>query len=687
MTLQHNISVFYFALSLLITVPLTYADNGVPETPRMSENEKVTVTTEHIGEEKQKDKNIDVYKTTVHREIEKIILEPKVISPLEGITVDEPKTYQVTSFYEYETVVMTAKRSPSDPKQTAEDVRVISKEEIEQLPARDLGEVLSYLPGIDVQLNGQFGQSTSLSINGSPSRQVLLLVDGIPFNTQLSGQANPAQIPLENIERIELILGASSSAWGSSLGGVVNVITQDVGHSTKPEGNFKNAFAEFSTTDNSLDLAGKAGPLGYFVSGSYFNTDGSSDTTDAEKKNAFGKMAYQLGEGTQLIGSFGYGGAHIRYGTTPIGTVTSQPYNTRYGKLLLDIDTPGLKWNVAYKYNDQDITTDITGALTSSTVSTNVYHGVSLNNSWELFEDHLLVLGADFDWYNLKSNRYLNSSQQIGMQAPYVNYTLPWERWDFVAGMRYDHNQRFGSQASPSFGTVYHFEDSRQTLFRTKISRAFNAPPLLWIFNNDPSQFVGPNPDLKAERAIVYEAGMESRIFPSVDAALSLYRADVKDAIALVFDPVPFVFVQRNFKKFTRQGGELRLDYHVTDDVTFYGSGAFNDVENRATKEIVRDQGIARQRFTFGTRYHNEQGWGVSLSGSYRRWSSDPSLQPNDRKPIFDLKVTKEFKEIRNNLDAEIFLTVHNLTNSKYWSSIAFPLAERYFEGGFSVHF
>ena len=137
-----------------------------------------------------------------------------------------------------ETIVVTAKRMPSDKKKTAENVTVYTEEDIDKLPSRDLGEVLSYVPAIDVQLSGQFGQATALSINGSNSRQVLLMVDGIPFNTQLSGQANPSQIPIEHIGRIEVIKGATSSAWGSSLGGVVNVITKDVGDSQKPTGNF-----------------------------------------------------------------------------------------------------------------------------------------------------------------------------------------------------------------------------------------------------------------------------------------------------------------------------------------------------------------------------------------------------------------------------------------------------------------
>jgi outer membrane receptor protein involved in Fe transport len=312
---------------------------------------------------------------------------------------------------------------------------------------------------------------------------------------------------------------------------------------------------------------------------------------------------------------------------------------------------------------------------------------MSLNGSMDIFEYSTLVIGADFDWHALKSNRYLDRGKNISMQAPYMNATIPWDQWDFITGVRYDHNQRFGSQTSPSFGMVYHFEDLRETLMRAKVSRGFNAPPLLWIFNNDPSAFVGANPDLKAERSTAYEAGLETNLLPSLAVGLNFYRADVKDAIALVFDAGNGVFIQKNFRKFRRIGGELLLNYRLNDELALYTSGAFNDVENKATGQQVRDAGIARQKFTLGTDYKNAHGFGVNVSGYYNRWSSAASLRPNDRKPIFDMKLTKEFKGAAPNIDVETFLNIHNLTNSKYWSSISFPLPERYFEGGFSVKF
>lgn len=678
-----------WALVVFHVPSFVYAGENSGGLPAVSQRR--VVTTEHISTEQDKNKKVDQYRTTVYQETEAAPLPLGDDLP-DGVQFKEAvPAYRSVEFFQYDALVVTPLRTPVLKNKTADNVTVVTRAEISRMPARDLGEVLAYVPGVNVQLGGQFGQASALSINGSPSRQVRLMIDGIPVNTQLSGQANPAQFPVANIERIEVIKGASSSAWGSALGGVVNVVTRDTGDTARPSGSFKSSFAEFSTTENSLDLSGKAGGFGYLFTGSFFETDGAQAFSEAQDKKYFTKFSHPLGDTTNIIGSFGYNEARTRYALSASSSVAEQPYFTRYGKLGVETQREDFRLSLDLKFNDQDIITDLYGLPSGdqlfSTVSKNLYKGVSLNGGWDVTDNSVLAAGIDADWHRLKSNRYLDSSKKINMQGQYVHYTLSIGRLDLIPGFRYDHNDRFGAQSNPSFGAVYAFDDERETLVRGKVARAFNAPPLLWIYNDDPSFFVGPNPDLKAERAVVYELGFETKLAGALGLDLSLYRANVKDGITLEFDEADFVFVQRNVSKIRRQGVELLLDYTLGEHVSLYGSGAFNDAENRDTKETVRDQGVARQHYTFGARYSDGQGWGANLYGYYNRWSSSPSHQANDRKPIFDLKLTKRFEEVKNEIDLELFFNIHNLTNSKYWADISFPLAERYFEGGFSIHF
>ncbi|MCA9398261.1 MAG: TonB-dependent receptor plug domain-containing protein, partial [Candidatus Omnitrophica bacterium] len=301
-------------------------------------------------------------------------------------------------------VVVSAKRVESEVQRTAENVRVYDEEYIHSLPARDLGEILKYIPGVDVKVVNQFSQATSLSIQGSESRHVLLMVDGIPFNTQLSGQANPVRIPIENIKQIEVIKGASSSAWGSSLGGVINVITKDTGSEGPVHGRFSTAYTEFSTTFNGLQLSGGNEHSGYYAAGSFFETDGIRDGAQAEASKFFVKGKTRVFDQMDLIASFGHSDLDVNdiipdpfFGRMDI----HQPTVATYGQLNADMEYDLLKIQAALKYNKQIIKTNTTfldfGGVKTSISGLDSYVGLSLNASYPFFEEDLLVVGADVE--------------------------------------------------------------------------------------------------------------------------------------------------------------------------------------------------------------------------------------------------------------------------------------------------
>jgi outer membrane receptor for ferrienterochelin and colicins len=315
--------------------------------------------------------------------------------------------------------------------------------------------------------------------------------------------------------------------------------------------------------------------------------------------------------------------------------------------------------------------------------SQDIYYGISLNGSYQLREEDVLAFGTDLNWNILKITSSLPSSKSLRTQAPYVNYTYTMDRWDIIPGLRYDHNERFGSQTSPSMGLVYHFENSLQTAWRSKVSRAFNAPPLLWVYQTSGSTL--PNPDLQAEKSYVYETGMETKLTQNIGMDLNLYYSQIKDAISTI--DVLGKSQKVNVDRFDNRGIESLWKYQMLEGLVLYGGGGFNDVRDKATNDIVRDQGIARVNYKMGLDYQHKNGFGFHLTGMYNRWSSSPDLEPNDRKMIWDMKVTKKFSAKRVITNWETFLSIHNLTNSKYWSSSTFPLPERYFEGGFSLDF
>ena len=579
-----------------------------------------------------------------------------------------------------EKIVVTNRRTCAGLSEATENIAVIGSEEIQKLPARDLGEALKYIAGIDIEPRQGFGRDTSISIQGSDSRQVRVMIDGIPLNPQSSGQVNPAIFPLENIERIEIIKGSSSSIWGSSLGGVVNIITKNTGDTFIPKGSITSSFAEFRTRKESAELSGKVQSLGYYLFSSYMESGGKGPKDDVLEKKAFGKLDYDLKGAGKITGSFGYSQADVNNGVFPDGTWSAQPYRMRYGKLGWEGKLSDAEIKIDLKHSRQEIITRsyllVEDEVPDSRITfKDLLYQLSLNSSLHPREKDLLVLGVDFD-YDILKTTYLTKARSLRLQAPYANYTLKLNPWDWNFGLRYDHNSEYGQEVSPSFGCAYHLPDIADTLIRLNVSRAFNAPPLMWKYYERTALGVtADNPELKPERAWVYELGLESRPVPRFLMKFSLYRADVSNAISNAQN-AEGKWIKQNFQKFRRQGAEMLLTIGLLEGLSFSVAAAFNDIENRATRKTVQGGGKARQSFDLGLDYKNKNGFGVSLLGYYNYWNAPASLEPNDRKMLCDLKAFQDWKNL------SFFFDIHNLTNSKYWQDYYYPYPERYFEGG-----
>ncbi len=610
---------------------------------------------------------------------QRVIILILVVGVVEGIDQRMVASAEI----ELGKVLITNRRTEIGVTQATENVTVIDEAELKELPAHNLSEALSFVSGVDIESRRGFARATSVTVQGSDSRQVRVMIDGIPLNNQASGQVDLTKFPIENVARIEVIKGASSSLWGSSLGGVINVVTKDTGTTAIPQGSVTTSFAEFRTKQENAEVAGKVSDLGYYLFSGYMESGGRGRRDDTLVRNVFSKVSYTTKFMNKIIASFGYSESDINSGELPNGSWQAQPYRARYGRISWEGSLGNsVDLAVSLKNSRQDIVTKTYLTIDEEEPlyivrTEDVLYQLSLVSTIHPREDDLLVLGTDFDWDTLDST-YLNEAKSLKLQAPYANYTLKLEPWDFNFGLRYDHNSEYGEEFSPSLKAVYHFRSIPGTLIRAGVSRAFNAPPLLWKYYDLSLSGLTINPDIGPERAWVYELGLESEPSSRFWIKLSLYRADVSDAIGNSLNDLG-EWIKKNFQKFRRQGGELQLRVNLTDELSFFGSGAFNDIEDRATGQTVRGGGKPRQSFDIGMEYKSESGFSVILRGYYDRWNEPAEVEPNDRKMLCDLKMMQEFEHLA------LFLNVYNLTNSKYWADSYFPLPQRYFEGGVTL--
>jgi vitamin B12 transporter len=124
-------------------------------------------------------------------------------------------------------VVVTATRTESRPEAVLGDVTVIDIAALQSGVGRTVSEVLARMAGVQTSSNGGLGKTSSIYIRGTENRHVLLLVDGVRMGSSTSGTANFDSIPLEMIERIEVLKGPASALYGSdAVGGVVQIFTR-----------------------------------------------------------------------------------------------------------------------------------------------------------------------------------------------------------------------------------------------------------------------------------------------------------------------------------------------------------------------------------------------------------------------------------------------------------------------------
>ncbi len=128
------------------------------------------------------------------------------------------------SVVELDRMVVTATKISQSRDMVVEDVKVVTKDEIERSGVRSVMELLDGMPGIDID---PARTQTSLMINGMGGHYVKLLIDGIPVTGEVGGGYPLENLPLNNVERVEVMSGAASTMYGSdALGGVVNFITR-----------------------------------------------------------------------------------------------------------------------------------------------------------------------------------------------------------------------------------------------------------------------------------------------------------------------------------------------------------------------------------------------------------------------------------------------------------------------------
>lgn len=181
------------------------------------------------------------------------------------------------------TVVVTATRQHQRANELLADVSILSREDIEQAGQSTLNELLARQPGIQSGSNGGPGKASGLFIRGANSNQTVVLIDGVRIGSATVGTPALEQIPLSQVERIEILRGPGSALYGAdAIGGVIQIFTK------RGQGQSRlDAFAgagSYNTRDLSAGMSGGSDVWSYSLRGSNYSTDGIKAIADQAKQ-------------------------------------------------------------------------------------------------------------------------------------------------------------------------------------------------------------------------------------------------------------------------------------------------------------------------------------------------------------------------------------------------------------------
>jgi len=161
-----------------------------------------------------------------------------------------------------DSLVVTAARWPQTPSELVADVTVIGAEEIARAGAQSLAELLRRVPGVEIVMNGGPASTSGVFLRGANSNQTLVLIDGQRVGSSTSGTAALEAIPIDAIDRIEILRGPASNLYGAdAIGGVIQVFTRNGGDAFAAHASA--GYGTYRTSAASGGVSGAAGAWRY----------------------------------------------------------------------------------------------------------------------------------------------------------------------------------------------------------------------------------------------------------------------------------------------------------------------------------------------------------------------------------------------------------------------------------------
>jgi outer membrane receptor protein involved in Fe transport len=636
-------------------------------------------------------------------------------------------------------VVISSTRLPGDPVESRTvptKVTVITAEDIEKAGAKSVQEAIQYATGIVMydQVGNAFQQTVDLrGFNGQPVPATSVFVDGVRINEPDFNTASFEFIPIEMVERIEILPGASAIYGKNALGGSINIITKRGG--TERQATAETLFGSFQRERYSLNSSGPLGKFDYFANFTRETEAGFRDDSGARISRFAGRLGYRPTQETDLSVSYNYVKNRLyQAGSLPLSVAAIDRKRNFTPGDFFDSETNFLRanghqrlplgfsldGNIFYRQLGQEQFTVGQTSQTDNVIKTESKGGaLQLSQKGTPFgHQNDFVLGSEatrHDFGNRASGFFfafpgifpgLTSTNEdiLGVYAQDTFHLTP--KLLLTGGGRYDHDQiqfvdnlnasnngsKRYSRITPRAGVTFLATSATSLYFN--YSQGFRVPTPNELFATQ-GLFGTSNPTLQPVRSTNYELGAKTRLGAWGEGAVALFQSDVRNEILLACgDPTCFPGTPSNINidKSRRRGiestlkikpnqyldGVVNYTYTVaTIETDLVMSPVFPLIENVRKGDTFPQ--VPKHRLGVTGNYHPAPAWTVSMSGLYVstqfHLNDEQNTQP--RLPgYFVLNGRVSYERVVPGGRLSGFLMVNNLLDQKYSTQgIIFPNA------------
>ena len=532
-------------------------------------------------------------------------------------------------------IVVTASKHGQKITEAPAAVTVISSEDIQASGAVNIADLFRRVPGLDfMQVSARDFNLNTRGFNNTLSRRLLVLVDGRSVYLDLMGFVpwDLIQIPIDDIERIEVVRGPGSALYGANAtSGVVNIITKSP--KAISGGAIRVGYGEFNTTDVAFVAGQGFDKFGYKVSLGYYSTDaftnpnriGNSEfqqedqEATAQPKGTF-RMQYDIDDDSRWVMDAGYAETKgILY--TGIG-----PLEVQEGSNTPFFRTTYAKGNFYVQgfWNGLDGETIQLFTGTKNFFKTNTYD-IEAQYNFQAGDSNFFVVGGNYRFSDLESD-LTSKDESENLYGVYAQDEIKLsDKWTATLAARVDNDELIGTVFAPKAAIL--FAPNPNHSFRFSASTAYNSSSFIESYLDTEIIPEGTsivvdvfgNPDLDPERIVSYELGYRAFPVPEVLLDINFYYSELDDFVQFVpveYFPgttIPSKQSYINAGTAEQTGVELSVEWYPTDHLSIFASYSYTDTEqDQDVTDVTADN-----KASLTIQYIREKGFNGSLSATY----------------------------------------------------------------------